>query len=145
MEMRPFQEPAYQPGISCDDREKLLKALEVASASKKMVKLPVYFERNASSIRSFERAYIGTEETPDGPHRINLRPNDSALGVSLADRIAQYCPEAGGCCLWLVGMWHEKSLLDAQSATSGDLHAFGIRSVFGSYKAGEAALAYIAE
>lgn len=145
MEMRPFQEPAYEPGRPCDDVAKLLPSLDLATTSKKLVKIPVFLERAESGIRSYEKAYIGTQQMPDGPQRVNLRLNDSALGVSLADRIAQYCPDAGGCCLWLVGYWDEKSLLDSGSEQSDGIHAFGIRSVIGSYKSGEPALVYIAK
>lgn len=110
-----------------------------------MVKLPVFFERAESGIRSYEKAYIGTRQMPDGPQRVNLRLNDSALGVSLADRLSQLCPDAGGCCLWLAGYWNEKSVLDSVSEQSEGLHSFGIRAVLGLYKSGEPALAFIAK
>lgn len=145
MEMRPFQEPDYGTGIPLDNPMNLAKSLESTVDSKKLVKIPVHFERTGSNLRAYDRAYIGTEEAPSGSPVLNLRLNDSALGVSLADRIAQHCPEGAGCSLWLVGYWHEKSLLDAGAEQSPDIHSFGIRSVVGVFRDGDARMAYIAK
>jgi hypothetical protein len=58
----------------------------------------------------FGEAFLGTAD-PAPAEAIYLDLEDSALGISLLDRVRRRCPEpATSCALWLVGYWGPPSL-----------------------------------
>lgn len=143
MEMKPFEEPRYGAGVPLKPANDLLMALERARKDRKLVKLPVVVERTVMG-RGWEAAYIGVDTYVPLDERIFLRLHDSALGVSLADRIHQYCPEGQQPCkLWLIGYWDEAQL-GTPATGEGPAHALGLRFVLGPVEDLAAPLAYIA-
>jgi hypothetical protein len=109
MEMKAFEEPAYKLALTINDQETLLKRLKQASNQKRLVKIPVVIARSADGLGGWQDAYIGTKADASDPVKIRL--NDAALGVSLSDRMHQYCGEAQICKLWLVGYWEDRMVM----------------------------------
>lgn len=139
MNLRPFQEPAYRSGIPADASAELNKALPEAAKERKLVKLPVFLELGDSPLTAYRQAYIGTSLRAASPTRIDVRLRDTALGVSLQDRVRQHCAGAKTCCLWMVGYWNETSGLEAP--THGN--SLGIRAILGPVKPGDDAKVFI--
>jgi hypothetical protein len=143
MNMKPFEEPHYRAGVPLTPAHDLLMALEQARKDRKLVKLPVVVERTSMGRGGWEAAYIGIDSYVPLGERILLRLHDSALGVSLADRIHQYCPEGKPCKLWLIGYWDEGPL-GFPTKEAGPPHGLGLRFVLGPVEDAAAPLAYIA-
>jgi hypothetical protein len=145
MEMKAFVEPAYQLAMTIDDQEALLKALKRASDKKQLVKIPVLIQRSNDVLRGWSAAYIGPSTEALKP--IDIRLDDTALGLSLADRIFQYCPTGEWCKLWLVGYWMDRMVPSDECSPGMKRRALSlsIRHVVGPQVAGDAAVAYIAK
>src|SRR5262245_6865861 len=61
---------------------------------------------SVSEIGAVAKAQIGPNNRSDA---IKLRLNDSALGISLADRVRQMCGSRTECALWIEGFWRGAS------------------------------------
>ncbi len=142
MNMKPFQEPSYVQSLPLSLRNDLLKALNKAGDEKRIVKIPVVLHLNTDGLHGWQAAFLGTRVELDEEDKILLRLGDSALGLSLADRIQQYCPTGEWCKLWLTGYWAE-DLPAIDEETGPHRFPFGIRAVIGQQADGAEALVYI--
>jgi hypothetical protein len=145
MEMKAFVEPAYKQAMTINDQAALLKSLKQATAQKRLVKIPVVIQLADNVLRGWQSAYIGTEADASTP--IQIRLDDTALGLSLADRLHQYCPDAQTCKLWLVGYWQDEMVHSDECSPGMKTRALSlsIRHVAGAQAAGDAAVAFIAK
>ncbi len=141
MEMKPYQEPSYTQSLPLSPRNDLLKALGKAGADKRIVKIPVVLRLANDGLRGWQEAYLGTQPMDD-EDKIVLRLSDSALGVSLADRIHQYCPTGEWCKLWLTGYWAE-DMPTVDKGSDPSKFPFGIRAVLGAQAEGDKALVFL--
>ena len=143
MEMKAYQEPAYSLSLPIVPRKTLLKALDKAGREMRIVKIPVVVRIAADGLRAWEDAFVGADENMADEDKIRLRLNDSHLGLSLADRIHQYCPDGKWCKLWLTGLWMQESpVIDADSDPTR--FPFSIRAVTSAQKEGEQPIVYFA-
>lgn len=145
MEMKPFQEPTYKPAVALGDSKVVLKALEQASRHQLLVKLPVIVTLRENGRPSWDQVVIGTDPAADDPLVISL--DDSALGVSLADRLHQSCTDNGPCRLWLVGYWHDKMVQydECSPSLKRRMLQLSIRHVVGPQADSDLAQIYIAK
>ena len=67
------------------------------------VRIPVLL-RLTRPDSSVSDSWIGPEEGRDP-----IRVTDSALGIPLAERVRQACPESRVCLLWLEGFWNDQA------------------------------------
>ena len=95
MQLKPPPKLASVHGPSTADAAALRKWLELQQAT---VRLPVLVRLGNPPTTVASAALISKEAFP-------LPLEDSALGVSLADRARQHCPGAPQCALWLEGRW----------------------------------------
>lgn len=88
MQLKPPPKLALVHGPSTADAASLRKWLEQQQGT---VRLPVLVKKGAHQL-------ISSQPFP-------LQLEDTALGISLADRARQHCPGASECALWLEGRW----------------------------------------
>nr|MBP6721092.1 hypothetical protein [Bacteroidia bacterium] len=72
---------------------------------------------------------------------IELWLEDSALGVSLQDRVRQYCPNGGLCSLWVAGYWGTDMPASGRNASQQGNKApypFALRAVLGTQAGADA-------
>lgn len=92
--MTPPPPLAFVRGVAVADAPALKAWLTQQTAT---VRLPVALE--LAPVHAVKNARVGT---------LALKLDDSALGVSLADRAHQFCPRDGRpCVLWLEGRWKD--------------------------------------
>lgn len=94
MQLKPPPKLAYVHGPSTADAAALRQWLEQQQA---VVRLPVRVTLSSTG------GVTGGELLSKEPFPLTL--DDTALGVSLADRARQHCPGAAQCALWLEGRW----------------------------------------
>jgi hypothetical protein len=82
---------------------------------KELIRIPVVFK--LGEYRKIESAHIGiTGDLP--PDAVQLKVNDSALGVALSDHIRRSCAEGPTTCvMWLEG--HARQLMPMPDAAPG--------------------------
>lgn len=98
-EKRPIEPGVFEPGPPIAPAMDLLAWLDGNEA---VVQLPVRIENGVVGIASSVVAFPGAE--PD--LALAIVTDDSALGISLHDRVRQHCADAPTCHLWLEGRWH---------------------------------------
>ncbi len=98
-----------------------------------VVRIPVTVQATPLGI---EKAWIGTTDP------LHVRVDDTALGVSLLDRVHQYCPDpAAVCTLWMDGHWGGigGGLIGQRPGDSKGEYVFSVHHVEGRVAEGEAA------
>lgn len=98
--MTPEPKRTFADGPSLSEQEALRSwlAKQVDEQGKpKRVRLPVLVKRGSQPGGVEKKGFVGDEKG------LALELDDSALGVSLADRYRQYCKEADACVLLLDG------------------------------------------
>jgi hypothetical protein len=94
----PSAAPGFTPGAPIAPSDQLVAWLDqqqVEVGKPLKVRLPVTLELDPTG------TMIGGARVGELPVEIN----DAALGISLADRVAQHCPDGDTCLLWLQGHW----------------------------------------
>ncbi len=99
-----------------------------------VVRVPVTIQATPIGI---EKSWIGTTDP------LHIRVDDSALGVSLLDRVHQHCPDPEAVCtLWMDGHWGGAGGGLWPSAQPGDSkgeYLFSVHRVEGRVSEGETA------
>lgn len=144
--MQPSPQIAFSPGPELLPADALRAWLEEQGAKdpKPMLRLPVVLSFEQGLVMGISRAWIGVlPQPPDGA--VLLRLDDSALGISLPDRVAEHCaPDATTCALWLDGTWG--SLLPLLlPEVPGAPPTFSVRSVRGLIAPGHEIRAHVQE
>lgn len=134
--MTPFDDQNWSEGPSVLIKEELLAALQWKNANgkRRLWRLPVVIELDAAGMRGIKRAYVGIGIDVTVEDQIELHLQDGALGVSLQDRLRQYCPTGSVCKLWVAGYWGEdvprilgnEGVFDAERP-----YPFALRAVLG--------------
>jgi hypothetical protein len=132
----PFDDTRWQDGPTLLPRADLLAALmeKNPSGKRRMWRLPVILEPTSGEVGAYRKAYIGVDAGLDPKDRIFLWLHDSALGVSLAERVRQYCPEQNICRLWVAGYWGPDMLTtlgNEGEKQAAEPYPFSLRSVLG--------------
>lgn len=71
-----------------------------------LLQLPVVVDFGRDSRAGGTRAWLGTDVAGPGAGAIEVRLDDSALGIALLDRLRQSCPVGPRiCAVWLEGRW----------------------------------------
>ena len=91
--LTPYQEKPKARGPRLEPLAELKRWLE---AQPGVLRVPLTLERGAP--RGWTRAWLGPLE---------VKVSDSALGVSLADRLQVACPGEGECRVWVEGRWRD--------------------------------------
>lgn len=110
------------------------------SAKRRLWRIPVIVELDGDWRRLIRSAYIGVVADLATEDRIYLSMEDSALGVSLAERMNQYCPNEHVCRLWVAGYWGMK---EPHFGENPDPHdqigstTFSLRAILGSQSASD--------
>jgi hypothetical protein len=141
--MTPFDDSKWMDGPTILPKDKLLKALQEKQiqGKRRLWRLPVVIELAPGDARAYRKAMISVEPAMSAEDRIDLWLEDSALGVSLEERVRQYCPNGGTCSLWVAGYWGSEML--TTGGNEGDRgnkapYPFSLRSVIGTQAAADA-------
>jgi hypothetical protein len=132
--MTPFDDQNWSEGPSVLNKKELLAALQRKNENgkRRLWRLPVVIELEEDGLRGIKSAYIGIDVNVLVADQIQLRLQDGALGVSLQERIRQYCPTGSVCKLWVAGFWGTD--MPTTIGNEGDLDAekpFALRAVLG--------------
>jgi hypothetical protein len=129
--MTPFDTTNFVPGPKILPSTQLLKALDKGKNEAKapLWKVPIVVTRKSDGMGGVESAFIGVDQTLPEADRIYVKLEDGALGVSLLDRLHQYCKESESCKLWVAGYW-DKPMLGAMPSEP-NLHVISLRAVLG--------------
>ncbi|MBW2254949.1 MAG: hypothetical protein JRI25_10180 [Deltaproteobacteria bacterium] len=68
----------------------------------KLVQLPVVVTPSPLGLAS---GHVGVLPEPPGADALLLKLDDTAMGVSLADKIRGDCPAGQACVIWVEGIW----------------------------------------
>jgi len=144
--MQPAPEITYGPGPELQPGEVLRAWLEDQGVRtpKPMLRLPVVLAFEQGQVMGATSAWIGV--LPQAPEdAVMLRIDDSALGISLQERVREHCaPEADSCALWLDGTWG--SLLPLLlPPVMGEIPTFAVRSVKGPVAPGDEVRVFVQE
>lgn len=94
----------FVPGVPISPGGPLLEWL--ASAGRRRLRIPVVIRFESEHRLGIGGAFIGTAGTPATPEAIHLQLEDSAMGISLLDRLRRRCPATSPtCAVWLEGAW----------------------------------------
>jgi hypothetical protein len=103
--MRPYQEPAMEKGPLLFPKTDLKKALEATYGQPIHWKLPVTVQRD--DLGQAKSAQIGLKGLGEEKDRLPIQLDDSGLGISLNERLDQYCESGNPCDIWVVGRWQK--------------------------------------
>jgi hypothetical protein len=134
--LTPFDDTNWNTGLRLLPKSELLAALTAKNASgkRRLWRLPVIIEIEEGGLGSPRKAYIAVDSTMAPGDRIHLWLHDSALGVSLADRVRQYCGGKSTCRLWVAGIWGPDMLTtlgNEGEKKEGEPYPFSLRAVIG--------------
>lgn len=98
---------AWEVGPGVDQSAALENWIHAASAKPSgkppLVRIPVVASMDEHRL-GISSAFLGV--SADASNQIALHLDDSALGISMADRLRQRCPEARrSCVIWVEGYW----------------------------------------
>lgn len=99
--MTPSPDVPFADGPAIDDQAALRAWLAAAKADRRRVRLPVVVVFDALGV---QKAWIGNGGDAPADGAVLLKLDDTAMGVSLLDRLRQACP-ARTCAVWLEGTW----------------------------------------
>jgi hypothetical protein len=93
-------------------------------------KLPVVIRSKDGFVLGRLRAFVGTSTADTGADKLALALEDTALGVSLRDRLRSKCPEgARSCAIWLEGHWGPLVPAGPTARPKAGPHPFAVRHV----------------
>lgn len=141
--MTPFDDNNWKDGPAILPKAALLTALTTqnATGNRRLWRLPIVIELLPNDDRAYRQAYIAVEPSIAKVDRIELWLEDSALGVSLQDRVRQYCPNGGLCSLWVAGYWGTDMPASGRNASQQGNKApypFALRAVLGTQAGADA-------
>lgn len=144
----PMTPTTFDSGPSIDDTSQLrawLDATAPPGGVKRRVRLPVVITRTANGITS---AYVGTHPDKPAAEAMHLRLDDTALGVSLADRLRErFGADASPVVVWLDGVRAGGTALEdhliAAAGGPADGWPFALRAVGEPVAPTDAARAYV--
>jgi len=117
----------YQPGPVMGSAAELAAWLEATAGEDPMsvwLKIPVRMELNPTGLFRIQAISLGF----DASDPLTLKLDDSLMGLSLEDRLGEYCPAAAEACeLWVEGHWGQTHPLPGLD----DETAFTVRGVVG--------------
>jgi len=100
-------EVAWEVGPDVDSPTEIAKWIQGVRSKpgdeRPLVRIPVvaFMDEHRLQISS---AFLGV--SPDASNHIALRLDDSALGISLVDRVRRHCPgDPRSCVIWVEGYW----------------------------------------
>ncbi len=141
--MTPFDDSNWKDGPAILPKAALLTALSTKNTggNRRLWRLPIFIELTPDDDRAYRRAFISVDPAMPKESRIELWLEDSALGVSLQDRVRQYCPNGGSCGLWVAGYWGSDMLTSGgNEGQKGNKppYPFSLRAVLGTQAAADA-------
>lgn len=94
----------FVKGAAVDGGEALVAWLDTQRGV--MLRLPVSFSPAPENVLAQRRAWLGSVATVGAAKLLEIRLDDTALGIALPDQLRTFCPDKGtGCLLWLEGTW----------------------------------------
>ena len=96
-----MSQSAFTDGPSLADGTALLAWLDGEGAGRRL-RLPVVIKPSVLGLAS---GHIGTVAAAPGPDAIHVRLDDTAMSVSLADRVRSDCPDGEYSVIWAEGVW----------------------------------------
>lgn len=103
--MQPTTEVKFKRGPALRPSGELttyLESLKTIGGKPLLVRLPVVITLDPTGF-GIDKATVG---------ELAIKLNDSALGISLMDRLRTACPNASTCAIWLEGHWRSPAGFD---------------------------------
>ncbi len=93
-------------------------------------KVPVVVRSKDGFALGYTEAFVGTSTAGAGGDKLSLALEDTALGISLLDRLRSKCPKgARSCAIWLEGHWGPLVPAGPTGGTKSGSHPFAVRHV----------------
>jgi len=118
-------ETQFVEGPALSPSADLVAWFEGAGAGK-LVQIPVVVTPSPLGLSS---GHIGVRPEPPGADAVPLNLVDTAMGVSLADKIRGDCPDGQACVIWVEGIWGANVPDDPFAPP--DQHPFSVRGYAG--------------
>jgi hypothetical protein len=126
---------SFVPGPALSPSEPLLAWLQasVSGTDRKLLRLPVVINFANPGRFSFGNCWIGTDAAATPPaDAVLIKPDSTALSVSLVEQVKQKCEKTLTCVLWLDGLWGpavEGAPATPQPPGTPTKHPFAVMSV----------------
>ena len=116
-----------------------LKKNATRKGHRTLFKIPVVVLYTDKHRFGIGRAFVGTSIKDPGDDKLPLQLDDTALGISLRDRLRQKCDKkAAGCALWIEGHWgpllQGGPKIPPTPGKTAPAHRFAVRAVGGLVK-----------
>jgi len=100
--MAPFPDVAFTDGPTLDDPG--LRG-QLAASSGRLLRLPVVVEFDDEYRLAVRRAWLGTGAADPAPSALQLKLDDTSMGVSLLDSLRAACPPGPRCAVLVDATW----------------------------------------
>ena len=100
--MAPFPEVAFTDGPTLDDprlRDQL------AASARRLLRLPVVVEFDDAYRLAVTRAWLGTDLADPAATALQLKLDDTSMGVALLDSLRHACPPGPRCAVLVDATW----------------------------------------